>query len=108
MLQNKEIKSVTIPLCNHHGGMPWNFGIVKLYWVCPKCGRRRNDVRKVLSYDGSAYYSCDGWSRCECGNVDYYEDLRKEAAENGLNNDVEERIKENLELADYEKQLKLF
>ena len=105
-MAGKEIKSVTIPLCDHHRGMPWNFGVVRLYWACPKCGRRRNDVRKVFSYDGSAYHLCDGWNPCECGNVDYYEDLRKEAAVNGLNNDVEERVKENLELADYEKQLK--
>lgn len=77
-----EIKTVFIPAGAEHCGC---YGTrVKLRWICPKCGKPRGEIQKVRSYDGSAVLFCDGWSN-DCGHVDKYDDVRKEARLNGLN-----------------------
>ncbi len=76
------IKTVCIPSCANHQGIYAT--TVKLLWRCPICGRYRGEIKKVKSYDGSAYVACDGWDN-PCGHVDKYEDVLNEAFNNGLN-----------------------
>ena len=84
-IENKTppIKTVCIPSCANHAGL---YAVnVKLYWICPICGKPRGEPALALSYDGGLYLSVDHWTN-PCGHIDYYADVRKEAAQNGLNN----------------------
>lgn len=82
MEKRAEIRVVEIPARENHMGLC--FVRVKLHWRCPVCGKPRGEIRRVRSYDGRQYLDCDGWAN-PCGHVDKYTDVRKEAAENGLN-----------------------
>lgn len=73
-----------LPLTEHDGT---HGAYVKLRWVCPKCGAPRGEVKSGRSYDGSRILFCDTWQN-PCGHVDSYDDVRAEAAANGLNGDV--------------------
>lgn len=78
----EEIKQVYIPACANHEGI---YGMyVKLRWVCPICGQPRGQILKGWSYDGSRFLAVDTWNN-PCGHIDKYDDVRKEAAANGLN-----------------------
>ncbi len=79
------IKTVYIPARAEHDGA---HGInVKLRWVCPICGAPRGEISNGRSYDGSRVLFCNTWQN-PCGHVDKYDDVRAEAAANGLNGDV--------------------
>lgn len=79
------IKTVYIPARAEHDG---THGInVKLRWVCPICGAPRGEISNGRSYDGSRVLFCNTWQN-PCGHVDKYDDVRAEAAANGLNDDV--------------------
>lgn len=79
------IKTVYIPARAEHDG---THGInVKLRWVCPICGAPRGKISNGRSYDGSRVLFCNTWQN-PCGHVDKYDDVRAEAAANGLNGDV--------------------
>lgn len=80
---NKDIREVYIPAREEHNGMD---GIhVKLEWICPICGGPRGEIMdNMRSYDGSRILYCNGWMN-PCGHVDKYENVRNEAATNGLN-----------------------
>ena len=79
------IKTVYIPARAEHDG---THGInVKLRWVCPICGAPRGDVQNGRSYDGSRVLFCNTWQN-PCGHIDKYDDVRAEAAANGLNADI--------------------
>lgn len=79
---NGEIKKVTVPALTQHEG--WYSITVKLHWTCPVCGGPRGEIIDTLSYDGSRRLNCNGWHN-PCGHIDFYEDVRSEAAANGLN-----------------------
>jgi hypothetical protein len=55
---------------------------VTLVWSCPKCGGPRGFPFKGSSYDGSRVLDVDRWAN-PCGHIDMYEDVLKEANENG-------------------------
>jgi hypothetical protein len=76
--QSIEYKTVTIPAKKEHLGL-WSMQ-VKLKWICPICGCKRGTVKKGRSYDGSRTLMVDTWEN-ECGHIDKYEALRKEAKE---------------------------
>ena len=82
MSEEKEIKTVEIPSRREHNG--FHAVTLRVYWICPVCGKRRGEVSRVISWDGSRRLGCDGWDN-PCGHEDYYINVRKEAAENGLN-----------------------
>jgi hypothetical protein len=73
-----EVREVTIPACDEHGG--WASTRVSLLWECPQCGGPRGDVRKGISYDGSRRLTVDQWDN-PCGHVDLYRAIRKEAGQ---------------------------
>jgi hypothetical protein len=75
-------RKVYIPATADHNGV--HGVIVTLEWTCPTCGGPRGEVSDVRSYDGSRILFCHGWVN-PCGHVDYYSDVRSEAAANGLN-----------------------
>jgi hypothetical protein len=50
---------------------------VQLNWVCPKCGGKRGETYRTLSYDGSLRVQCDGWHN-PCGHIDKYSDVLNE------------------------------
>ncbi len=78
----EEIKQVYIPAYANHEGI---YGMyVKLRWVCPVCGQPRGQIFNSRSYDGSRFLAVDAWNN-PCGHIDKYDDVRKEAAANGLN-----------------------
>lgn len=82
----KEIKEVVIPATSLHEG--WLGVKVKLFWECPKCGKKRKSPHKAFSFDGSRRLVCHSWDICDCGYNDRYDDIRKEAGSNGLNSDI--------------------
>lgn len=76
------VKTVHIPSCDNHEGV---YAIdVRLRWRCPVCGKPRGKITRGRSYDGSLCLDVDTWVN-PCGHVDKYADVRREAAENGLN-----------------------
>lgn len=77
-----DIRTVFIPSKSEHEG--WWGQYVNLRWICPKCGKPRGNIKRVLSYDGSLPLHCDGWDN-DCGHIDRYKDCLLEAASNGLN-----------------------
>lgn len=77
-----KIRTVCIPACENHEGF-YKVNIL-LNWICPICGKPRGEIKKGLSYDGSLRLDCDVWDN-PCGHIDKYEDVRKEALQNGLN-----------------------
>jgi len=77
-----EIKTVTIPAGREHQG--YYSLTVKLYWTCPTCGGPRGEIGTGFSYDGSRRLVVNVWEN-PCGHVDYYPNVREEAAHNGLN-----------------------
>jgi hypothetical protein len=77
-----KIKTVKVPALAHHEGI--YAVIVRLRWVCPKCGGPRGEVVNAISFDGSIRLACHGWTN-PCGHVDHYEQVREEARKNGLN-----------------------
>jgi hypothetical protein len=80
--KQKGIKEVCIPACAEHMGI---YAVkVKLFWLCPKCGQPRGEIKSGRSYDGSRVLSCDTWEN-PCKHIDKYADVRKEAVTNGLN-----------------------
>jgi hypothetical protein len=81
--QPMNIRLVVIPACDEHEG--YCKTEVRLNWVCPVCGGPRGIIKTALSYDGSRRICVDGWTN-NCGHVDKYPMVRKEAKENGLNN----------------------
>ena len=83
MKEETTIKRVYIPACANHDGV---YGIyVNLRWVCPICGHPRGQILNGRSYDVSRVLAVDTWKN-PCGHVDKYDDVRNEAATNGLNN----------------------
>lgn len=76
------IREVLIPACKEHNGFAAI--TVRLRWVCPRCGEPRGVPERGLSYDGSQRLAVDVWANA-CEHVDYYDLVRAEAAENGLN-----------------------
>lgn len=85
-----EVKTLHVPACNEHNGM---YSIkVKVVWECKVCGCKLPNTFKDKSYDGSRIlYNMDAWDKCHsCNHVDTYEDIRKIAANNGLNEDIRE------------------
>lgn len=83
------IMTVTIPACDQHEGFyTWD---IKLYWICPVCGGERGEVFDIFSYDGSRRLACNGWKN-SCHHVDKYEQVRKEARTNGLNDIIKWRL----------------
>jgi hypothetical protein len=79
---NEETRQVIIPAHAEHEGIYSR--TVTLRWECPDCGGPRGDIYNAISYDGSRRLHVHGWLN-PCGHVDYYSDVRKEAAGNGLN-----------------------
>jgi hypothetical protein len=77
------VKKVTVPACTQHDGV---LSVdINLNWACPTCGKERGRLFPTFSYDGSRRLAVDGWNN-PCGHVDFYSSVRREAAENGLNN----------------------
>ncbi len=72
-----EHRTVRIPGSDDHDGH--HLITVTLSWVCPVCGAARGRVFPTVSYDGSRRLTCDGWTN-PCGHVDFYADVRAEAA----------------------------
>lgn len=82
IIQRAPIHTVRIPACENHYGL---FAVdVRLRWACPICGNARGKIVKGLSYDGALSMSVDAWTN-PCGHVDKYDEVRNEAAHNGLN-----------------------
>jgi hypothetical protein len=77
-----EIKTVTIPAKQEHGGV--YSANVRLYWTCPVCGCKRGEPQNGVSWDGSRRLYCDSWFN-PCRHVDKYSDVRAEAKNNRLN-----------------------
>lgn len=72
--------TVTIPASQEHEGM---YAVtVEISDKCPVCGGPRGEVFETVSYDGSRRLYCQGW-RNDCGHVDTYSSVRKEARESG-------------------------
>jgi len=65
----------------HHGLFKAN---IRLLWICPVCGGPRGEIYKTPSFDGSLRMIVDGWKN-DCGHVDKYSAVRKEALANGMN-----------------------
>lgn len=76
LLDQAETRTVTIPAKDQHEGI--YVVVVTLPWVCPVCGGPRGEPGPVCSYDGSLRMTVDGW-RNECGHIDKYSTVRKEA-----------------------------
>jgi len=74
--------TVTIPARVEHDG--FDSIRVKISKRCPVCGEQRGNPYSGFSYDGSRRLPVDCWEN-PCGHVDKYAAVRKEAAENGLN-----------------------
>lgn len=91
-----DICEVSIPRLNEHWGSPLNLITVKLYWVCPNCGAKRNEIGNGFSYDGSRRLNVNTWKPCDCGHIDTYELCRAEARKNGLNDDLFAPVADNL------------
>lgn len=81
-IQDK-VMSVVIPARETHEGIDWVLVLIKT--TCPICGGPRGVPSFGVSYDGSRRLKCSVWEN-PCGHVDKYSAVRKEAAENGLNN----------------------
>ena len=79
---SERVEMVRIPAREQHNG--FDAEEVKLRWVCPVCGRPRGEKQETRSWDGSQWLPVDGWANA-CGHVDYYHDVRAEAAANGFN-----------------------
>lgn len=77
-----EHRLVTIPACPDHSGLLTT--TIKLHWLCPDCNEPRGDTFRTLDYDGCLPVHCDGWNN-PCGHIDLYDDVRREADRNGLN-----------------------
>lgn len=77
VLARTETRTVVIPRYEQHEGI--YSMTVTLPWVCPVCGGARGEPHPVRSYDGNRHMTVDGWTN-ECGHVDKYNDVRKEAA----------------------------
>lgn len=75
---DRETRTVQIPARDDHEGRASTS--VTLIWTCPSCGGPRGVIKRVTSYDGSQRLACDGWDN-PCGHVDFYRDLRREAAQ---------------------------
>jgi hypothetical protein len=72
-----ETKKVNIPARAEHQGF---YSVtVEIDWICPVCGGPRGEVFDTVSFDGSLRLYCHGW-RNDCGHVDGYGDVRREAA----------------------------
>jgi hypothetical protein len=84
VMPHDDIRRVTIPACDQHGGHELNKVTVYLRWVCPLCGGKRGEIKGGISYDGSRRFHVNTWVN-ECGHIDYYPDVRTEARANGLN-----------------------
>ncbi len=69
-------KTVRIPGSDEHAG--WHSIEVTLLWECPTCGSPRGEVFDTISYDGSRRLGVHGWKN-QCGHVDYYSSVRREA-----------------------------
>lgn len=78
----QDVRRVIIPEREMHEGI--HRIAVNLVWKCPTCGAERGEIENVLSYDGSRRMSVDGWMN-ECGHIDKYSAVRREAKTNGLN-----------------------
>lgn len=74
--QGPETMTVTIPSMEEHQGIYST--TVTISKKCPVCGGKRGEPFSTLSYDGSRRLSVDGWVN-ECGHVDKYSDVMKEA-----------------------------
>lgn len=77
-----DLRTVTIPARDQHEGI--YSATVSLDWHCPICGEPRGDIFHTRSYDGSRALNCHGWIN-DCGHIDKYEAVIKEAVKNGLN-----------------------
>ena len=66
---------VTIPAKENHEGL--YKAKYEISDNCPKCGSKRGEVFKTLSYDGSRKMEVDGWKN-PCGHIDYYSNVRQE------------------------------
>lgn len=77
-----KIKTICIPASENHEGL---FDVnLFVKWICPICGEPRGETNKGYSYDGGLRLCCDVWEN-SCGHIDYYDDIRQEALQNGLN-----------------------
>ena len=79
------IKYAVIPGRDNHDGR--DAIVVALRWVCPRCSGPRGEIKAGISYDGSRQLECDTWKN-PCEHIDFYDEVRKEAAHNGLNSGV--------------------
>jgi hypothetical protein len=86
---------VTIPRITEHAGYPGNLITVIISDNCPVCGGKRGEKFSTLSYDGSRRLCVDGWNN-PCGHVDYYVDVRKEAAEAMLNKELNVQVSDTI------------
>lgn len=85
--QQPPTRLVTIPACEMHEG--FHAIAVRLIWLCPNCGHRREEPQDGFSYDGSLRLAVDTWAACrKCGRVDKYSECREEARRNGLNKEA--------------------
>lgn len=51
---------------------------VAVPWVCPECGSPRGEPWEFRFFDNGDYHVCNRWTN-ECGHVDMYADVIKEA-----------------------------
>lgn len=85
--QQAPMRLVTIPACEMHEG--FHAIAVRLIWLCPNCGHRREEPVDGFSYDGSLRLAVDTWGACRrCGRIDKYSECREEARRNGLNKEA--------------------
>lgn len=66
---------VIIPSRQEHEGMYDMEVNIRDY--CPKCGEKRGELYKGLSYDGSRRLNVSCWKN-PCGHTDMYSEVRKE------------------------------
>ena len=56
---------------------------VAVWWACPVCSGPRGEPREATSFDGTYRLVVDRWDN-PCSHVDKYDDVRREAARNGM------------------------
>lgn len=79
-----ETRTVTIPARPDHRGDPRNARAVTLRWACPVCGAQRGAPVGSTLHDQGRRLFVDGWVN-PCGHAESYDEVRREAAVNGLN-----------------------
>ena len=79
---------ITVTVRDRSREAPWGSGrnspVIRTVWIsafCPHCGARRGPRAGLNTYDDGERYWVETWScSANCGHVDLYENVVKEAA----------------------------